>query len=134
MPIAPLSPSTTSNLQSYRVLPTPLAITTELVANALDAQASHITIAIAPNGLDVLDVRDDGTGVAPTDRSLIGKSSCTSKIVSVEDVGRLGSVLGWRGGALAALVQGAESVRMMSRVEDETVAWAAEWKRGMRAR
>ncbi|KFD66677.1 hypothetical protein M514_02930 [Trichuris suis] len=74
----------------------------ELLENSLDAGATNIEVLVEDYGADCLQVSDNGRGIAAKDFDLICKSSCTSKLSSLEDLSRLSS-FGFRGQALCAL-------------------------------
>jgi len=48
----------------------------ELVENSLDAGATTIDVRIKDNGLDTLEVSDNGSGIAEADWGFIGRSTC----------------------------------------------------------
>jgi DNA mismatch repair ATPase MutL len=123
MPIHALPESSSLQLSSGQVLLDPASVVKELVDNAIDASAKSIFIEISPNTLDVIQVRDNGHAVHPDDRGALGKRFCTSKIRTIDDLADLGGhYLGFRGEALNSLIQLAESVEMISRIEGEPTA------------
>ncbi|CDW55459.1 mismatch repair endonuclease PMS2 [Trichuris trichiura] len=71
----------------------------ELLENSLDAGATNIEVLVEDYGADCLQVSDNGRGIAAEDFDLICKSSCTSKLSSLEDLSRLSS-FGFRGESL----------------------------------
>ncbi|KAL9054584.1 MAG: hypothetical protein Q9162_004046 [Coniocarpon cinnabarinum] len=89
-PIQALQQGTIRALGSSQVITTPDSVVKELVDNALDANCSSIQVEISSNTLDVVQVRDNGHGIAPGDRALICKRYCTSKIKSQEEFRLLG--------------------------------------------
>jgi DNA mismatch repair protein MutL len=121
--IKALSPSTVNLIGSSQVLLDASSIVKELVENALDAHATSIAIEISSNTLDVLQVRDNGHGIAATDRTLVCKRHTTSKISKFSDLKDLGgSSLGFRGEALHSLVEMSGGVSVTTRVEGESAA------------
>ncbi|KAI9662304.1 MAG: hypothetical protein M1821_008471 [Bathelium mastoideum] len=138
MPIHPLPPSTTSPLHATVLLPDPPAIAKEIIDNALDAHATSILLILSsssssvspsssssssPFALDTLTLRDNGHGVAPTDRPLLGRAHHTSKARDTATDSTVGtgrsSLLGFRGAALAAMIAVARSMRVVTRVAGE---------------
>lgn len=104
MPISALPQSTVRLLGSSVVITKPCDVVKELLDNAIDAGASCVEIAISPNHLDTIRVRDDGRGVDVEDFDALGRRAHTSKLESFEELGsRARETLGFRGEALAAL-------------------------------
>lgn len=94
----------------------------ELIDNALDARATTVNVEISQNTLDVIQVKDNGTGIGVQDRQLLCKRGCTSKIRSLEDLSRLGgSFLGFRGEALASIAELSNAVTITTRIDGEIV-------------
>jgi DNA mismatch repair protein MutL len=121
--IKPLPPATAQLIGSSQVLLDTSSVIKELVENALDAHATSITIEISSNTLDVIQVRDNGHGIAPEDRALVCKRHTTSKISNLKDLKNLGGrSLGFRGEALHSLVETSGRVSVTTRVEGESVA------------
>ena len=123
MPIATLPPDTIRAIGASQVLTDSASVVKELVDNALDARASAIFIEISSNGLDVIQVKDNGFGIAPVDRTLICKRYCTSKITGFEDIENIGGQsLGFRGEALASAAELSGFLVISTRVEGESTA------------
>lgn len=122
MPIEALPASTSRVIGSTLVLSDAKSVVKELIDNALDARATTINIDISQNTLDVIQVKDNGTGIGVQDRQLLCKRGCTSKIRSLEDLGRLGgSFLGFRGEALASIAELSRAAIITTRVDGEIV-------------
>ncbi|KIW65311.1 hypothetical protein PV04_07582 [Phialophora macrospora] len=128
MPIAALPEDTTRTLGSSLVLNDAKSVVKELIDNALDAQATAISIEISANTLDIIQVKDNGTGINVQDRQLLCKRGCTSKIRTIDDLGRLGGAfLGFRGEALASIVELSQCVIITSRVDGEVVGTSIKY-------
>ena len=131
MPITALPATTTRAICSTQVLTDSASVIKELVENALDAQASTIVIEISVNTLDVIQVRDNGHGIAPDDRDLICQPHCTSKIRDLEDVANIGgNSLGFRGEALASAAETSGYLVLTTKTEGEPVATCMKFDRG----
>ncbi|MBN2540344.1 MAG: DNA mismatch repair endonuclease MutL [Bacilli bacterium] len=81
----------------------------ELVENSIDAKSTQIDIELQESGLKSIQVTDNGQGMDETDAVLAFERHATSKIETVNDLFRIGS-LGFRGEALP-------SIAAVSRVE-----------------
>jgi len=100
--IIELSDKVKGKIAAGEVVEGPFSCVKELVENAIDAQASQITIDIEDGGKRLISVSDNGTGIHPDDLSLVVKRYSTSKIKSLEDLDSIYS-LGFRGEALASI-------------------------------
>jgi Histidine kinase-, DNA gyrase B-, and HSP90-like ATPase len=128
MPIQPLSDSDISAIGSSLVLNDARSVIKELIDNALDAQANTISIEISANTLDVIQVKDNGSGISGEDRQLLCKRGCTSKIRTIEDLEKLGgSSLGFRGEALASVAGLSSTVVVTTKTDGELVGSASKF-------
>ena len=122
MPIAALSENAARAICSSLVLNDAISVVKELIDNALDSHATNIIIETSANTLDVIQVKDNGTGIGIEDRQLLCKRGFTSKIRTFEDLAQLGGTfLGFRGEALASIVELSDSITVTTRVDGETV-------------
>lgn len=123
MPIAALSERASRAITSSLVLNDAKSAVKELIDNALDSHATNITIEISANTLDVIQVKDNGSGIGVEDRQMICKRGYTSKIRTLDDLAQLGGTfLGFRGEALASIAELSDSVLITTRVDGEVVA------------
>ncbi|KAL8668991.1 MAG: hypothetical protein Q9168_006405 [Polycauliona sp. 1 TL-2023] len=123
MTIAALPSQTIRAIGSTQVLTDSASAVKELVDNALDAQATSITVEISTNVLDIIQVKDNGHGIAPIDRPLVCKSHCTSKIKDLDDLATIGGAsLGFRGEALASAVELSGGLTVTTRIVGEATA------------
>lgn len=84
------------------VVERPASVVKELVENAVDAGASSITVVTAGAGETLIEVRDNGAGMAREDVELAPRNFTTSKILSADDLHRI-ATFGFRGEALASI-------------------------------
>lgn len=130
MPIASLSENTIRALGSSQVLTDATSVVKELVDNALDAHATSISVEISENALDVIQVRDNGHGIAPGDRGMLCRRYSTSKIKDFSDLSNIGGTsLGFRGEALASAVELSGSLTITTKIGGEPVATALKFER-----
>ncbi|KAL8681445.1 MAG: hypothetical protein Q9186_002451 [Xanthomendoza sp. 1 TL-2023] len=123
MSIAALPSQTVRAIGSAQALTDSASLVKELVDNALDAQSTSIAIEISANALDVIQVKDNGHGVAPIDRPLVCKRYCTSKIKDLDDLANIGGTsLGFRGEALASGVDMSGGLNITTRIVGEATA------------
>jgi DNA mismatch repair protein MutL len=109
-----MEPDLALKIAAGEVVERPAAAVKELLDNAIDAEATRIAIDIREGGLKLLQVVDDGCGIAADDLPLAFQSHATSKILTLDDLEQLAS-LGFRGEALP-------SIAAISRVELRTRA------------
>ena len=84
------------------VVERPASVIKELVENAIDAGAKHITVEIKNGGTTFMRVTDDGCGISKDDVKVAFLRHATSKVKQEEDLDRI-STLGFRGEALASI-------------------------------
>lgn len=122
MPIAALSENAARAICSSLVLNDAISVTKELIDNALDSNATNIIVETSANTLDIIQVKDNGTGIGIEDRQLLCKRGFTSKIRTLKDLEQLGGTfLGFRGEALASVAELSDSITFTTRVDGETV-------------
>lgn len=91
-----------NQIAAGEVIQRPASVVKELVENAVDAGATKIHIEIKDAGKTLIQVIDDGRGMAPMDAQMAFERHATSKIRSAEDLFAL-STLGFRGEALPSI-------------------------------
>ncbi len=93
---------TIDKIAAGEVIERPASIVKELVENAIDAGATHVTIEIEEGGISLIRITDDGSGIMKEDIRNAFLRHSTSKICNVEDLLHITS-LGFRGEALSSI-------------------------------
>ncbi len=91
-----------NKIAAGEVVERPGSVIKELVENALDADAKHITVEIQNGGITMMRVSDDGCGMNRDDARNCFLRHATSKIKNIADLYAI-ETLGFRGEALAAI-------------------------------
>ncbi|KAF2789904.1 DNA mismatch repair protein MutL [Melanomma pulvis-pyrius CBS 109.77] len=89
-------------IQSGQVIVDLCSVAKELVENCLDAGATSIEVRFKNNGLDSIEVQDNGAGISPADYDTIALKHYTSKLSTYDDLTSL-QTFGFRGEALSSL-------------------------------
>ena len=100
--IIQLSSHVANLIAAGEVVERPASVVKELLENAVDAGAAHVTVEIRDGGMTFLRVTDDGCGMAPEDAKTAFLRHATSKLRTAEDLAAIGT-MGFRGEALAAI-------------------------------
>ena len=98
------------------VVDRPASVIKELLENAIDAGAKHVTVEIRNGGVTFMRVADDGCGISPEDLPVAIRRHATSKIREAEDLDGI-LTLGFRGEALAAIAA-VSDLRIITRTAD----------------
>ncbi len=90
-----------------------------LLHNAYDANAVIIRVTISKNGIDSIEVTDNGHGISRDNCKRIAKPYSTSKIRTREDLQKLGGdFLGFRGLDLARLAEQCASMKITTKTDE----------------
>ena len=91
-----------NQIAAGEVVERPASVIKELVENAIDAEATRLTITTEYGGKKLIRVEDDGIGMDPDDARLSLERHATSKIKRADDLGAI-VTLGFRGEALPSM-------------------------------
>lgn len=120
MSVQVLPAALAAKIAAGEVVERPASVVKELCENALDAQATSITVVIEQGGLRRIFVEDDGVGIAADDLPVTVCRYATSKIRSIDDLAAI-RTLGFRGEALASIAA-VSHVDIRSRTAEDRAA------------
>ncbi|KAH7313041.1 DNA mismatch repair protein MutL [Rhexocercosporidium sp. MPI-PUGE-AT-0058] len=93
---------TVHQIQSGQVIVDLCSVVKELVENCLDAGATNIDVRFKNQGLDAIEVQDNGDGISPHNYDTLALKHHTSKLSTYSDLTTL-QTFGFRGEALSSL-------------------------------
>ena len=114
-----LPDSVANQIAAGEVIQRPASVVKELVENAVDAGARHISVLLIDAGRTCIQVIDDGTGMSETDARLAFERHATSKIRQADDLFAL-HTMGFRGEALPSIAAVAQ-VELLTRTAADDV-------------
>lgn len=127
-PIKKLTQQMIAKIAAGEVVESPSSVVKELVENAIDAQASSITVEIERAGRRLIRVTDNGTGIPSEELGMALERHATSKLQQEKDLFEIRS-LGFRGEALASIAAVSE-IELHSRTEEASAGASALCRHG----
>lgn len=123
-----LDPDVVNKIAAGEIIIAPVHALKELVENAVDAGATSLEIVVKEGGLKLLQITDNGGGIARDDLPLLCVRHTTSKISAFEDLSSI-ATYGFRGEALASISHIAH-LTVTTRTPQSDVAWRAHYVGG----
>lgn len=110
------------------VVDRPASAIKEMMENAIDAGAAHITVEIQNGGVTFMRITDDGCGMSAEDLPMAIRRHATSKIRDAADLDGI-LTLGFRGEALAA-ISSVSDMRILSKRREDAMGNLLQVKGG----
>lgn len=127
--ITKLSECTIRLIAAGEVITRPFNIVKELLENSLDAGATNVRITIEQGGVKLIEIIDNGHGIARANAELLCQRYTTSKLQKACDLYGL-STFGFRGEALASVSEMADLEIRTFNIEADKQGWQAKYKSG----
>ena len=123
-----LSEDITNTLDSNKTFTHISTIIKELIENSIDAKSKKISILLLNNGLDLIEITDDGNGMNKEILNNLCQRFSSTKINSYNDMNNLGT-FGFRGEALSILSY-ISKLTIITRKYDSDIGFMAVFKNG----
>ncbi len=126
--IQQLPPVLANQIAAGEVVERPASAAKELLENAIDAGAKHITLELQNGGMTFLRVTDDGCGMASEDAERAFLPHATSKLRTERDLEAI-KTLGFRGEALAA-ISSVSRIDLLTKTEQNSLGYSLHLEAG----
>ena len=112
-----LNQDTINKIAAGEVIERPMAVVKELTENAIDADATAVTVEVRDGGKALIRMTDNGVGMNKEDIRLAFTPHATSKIEDAKDLLKV-ATLGFRGEALAS-ISSVSQLEMVTKTRNE---------------
>lgn len=117
-----------NKIAAGEIIVAPVNALKELIENAVDAGSTSLDILVKDGGLKLLQITDNGCGIAKDDLPILCERFTTSKLKAFEDLTSIGTY-GFRGEALASISHIAH-LTVATKTTESSCAWKAHYASG----
>lgn len=110
-----------SKIAAGEVIERPASVLKELIENSIDANATSIEVIVKDAGKNLIQIKDNGSGISQDDLDVIFNRHATSKIQTIDDLYNIDS-LGFRGEALYS-ISAVSDVILCSKTKNQDSGW-----------
>ncbi len=110
-----------NKIAAGEVVERPASVVKELVENAIDAEATQMSVVLKQSGKEMIQIVDNGSGMVKDDLKMAFERHATSKIATVADLENI-STLGFRGEALPSIAS-VSRIEIKSRCESDKLGY-----------
>ncbi|KAL2070785.1 hypothetical protein VTL71DRAFT_13811 [Oculimacula yallundae] len=126
--IKALDPDVVNKIAAGEIIVAPVHALKELIENSVDAGSTSLEVLVKDGGLKLLQITDNGHGIAKEDLAILCERFTTSKLKSFEDLTSIGTY-GFRGEALASISHIAH-LTVTTRTKESNCAFRAHYDSG----